>query len=62
MATQLVPLSQDMGKAIMVEFDWDGIAPSAPAFGATRESYMSWLVKLYAFKPMVMKGMLRGRA
>lgn len=54
------PFITRYNKAVMVEFDWDGIAPTAPAFGATRESYMSWLVKLYGFRPMVMKGMLKG--
>lgn len=54
------PFITKKGKAIMVEFDWEGIAPTAPAFGATRESYLSWLVKLYGFKPMVMKGMMKG--
>lgn len=54
------PFITKKGKAIMVEFDWEGIAPTAPKFGATRESYLSWLVKLYVFKPMIMKGMMRG--
>lgn len=48
------------GKAIMVEFNWNGTAPSMPCFGETRESYMNWLVKLYGFKPMVMSGMMKG--
>lgn len=54
------PFITKYGKAIMVEFDWDGTASSAPCFGATRESYLSWLTKLYGFRPMIMSGMLRG--
>jgi hypothetical protein len=46
----------------MVEFDWEGTAPTLECFGATRESYMSWLVKIYGFKPMVMNGMLKALA
>lgn len=55
------PFLSEYGKAIMVEFNWQGTASSAPCFGATRESYINWLIKLYGFKPMVMYGMLSGR-
>ena len=55
------PFLTRYGKAVMVEFNWKGTASSMPCFGATRESYMNWLIKLYAFKPMVMRGMLSGR-
>lgn len=55
------PFLSEYGKAIMVEFNWQGTASSMPCFGATRESYMNWLIKLYGFKPMVMYGMLAGR-
>ena len=54
------PFITKYGKAIMVEFDWDGTASSISCFGATRESYMSWLTKLYGFRPMIMNGMLKG--
>ena len=56
------PFITKYGKAIMVEFDWEGPAPTLECFGATRESYMSWLVKIYGFKPMVMNGMLKALA
>ena len=55
------PFLSEYGKAIMVEFNWQGTASSMPCFGATREIYMNWLIKLYGFKPMVMYGMLAGR-
>ncbi|RAX55325.1 hypothetical protein CCY99_01100 [Helicobacter sp. 16-1353] len=54
------PFVTKYGKAIMVEFNWEGTASSLPCFGEVRESYLSWLIKLYGFKPMVMNGMLKG--
>lgn len=56
------PFITQYGKAVMVEFNWSGTASSMPCFGATRESSINWLIKLYAFKPMVMRGMLKARA
>ena len=52
------PLLCEHGKAMMVEFNWAGVASSMPCFGATRASYLSWLTKLYAFRPMIMRGMI----
>ena len=46
----------------MVEFDYKGAAPSLPCFGATRESWLNWFVKIYLMKPMVMSGMIHARA
>ena len=56
------PLLTRYGKAVMVEFDYEGTAPSMPCFGATRESWLNWFVKVYLMKPMVMKGMVFARA
>ena len=52
------PLLTRYGKAVMVEFDYEGTAPSMPCFGATRESWLNWFVKVYLMKPLVMKGMV----
>ncbi|NLK66795.1 MAG: NAD(P)/FAD-dependent oxidoreductase [Campylobacteraceae bacterium] len=54
------PFLTRYGKAIMVEFNWEGTASSMEAFGKTRESYINWLAKVYGFKPMIMKGMMKG--
>lgn len=56
------PLLTRYGKAVMVEFDYNGAAPSLECFGATRESYLNWALKVYAMKAMVMKGMIYARA
>ena len=56
------PLLTRYGKAVMVEFDYKGAAPTLECFGATRESYLNWAVKIYAMKAMVMKGMIHARA
>lgn len=56
------PLLTRYGKAVMVEFDYEGTAPSMPCFGATRESWLNWFVKVYLMKPMVMKGMVFAKA
>ena len=56
------PLLTRYGKADMVEFDYKGAAPSLPCFGATRESWLNWFVKIYLMKPMVMSGMIHARA
>lgn len=56
------PLLTRYGKAVMVEFDYKGAAPSLPCFGATRESWLNWFVKIYLMKPMVMSGMVYARA
>ena len=56
------PLLTRYGKAVMVEFDYKGAAPSLPCFGATRESWLNWFVKIYLMKPMVMSGMIHARA
>ena len=56
------PLLTRYGKAVMVEFDYKGAAPSLPCFGATRESWLNWFVKIYLMKPMVMNGMIYARA
>ena len=56
------PLLTRYGKAAMVEFDYEGTAPSMPCFGATRESWLNWFVKVYLMKPMVMKGMVFAKA
>lgn len=56
------PLITRYGKAVMVEFDYNGAAPMLECFGATRESYLNWAVKIYAMKAMVMKGMIHARA
>lgn len=56
------PLLTRYGKAVMVEFDYEGTAPSMPCFGATRESWLNWFVKVYLMKPMVMSGMINARA
>lgn len=55
------PLLTRYGKAVMVEFDYEGTAPSMPCFGATRESWLNWFVKVYLMKPMVMSGMIHAR-
>ena len=56
------PLLTRYGKAVMVEFDYKGVAPTLECFGATRESYLNWALKVYAMKAMVMKGMIYARA
>lgn len=56
------PLLTRYGKAVMVEFDYEGTAPSMPCFGATRESWMNWFVKVYLMKPMVMQAMVKAKA
>ena len=56
------PLLTRYGKAVMVEFDYNGATPSLECFGATRESYLNWALKVYAMKAMVMKGMIYARA
>ena len=56
------PLLTRYGKAVMVEFDYNGAAPSLECFGATRESYLNWALKVYAMKAMVMQGMIYARA
>ena len=54
------PFLTKYGKAIMVEFDWNGTASSMSCFGEARESYLSWAMKLYGFKTMIVSGMLKG--
>ena len=56
------PLLTRYGKAVMVEFDYNGAVPSLECFGATRESYLNWALKVYAMNAMVMKGMIYSRA
>ena len=55
------PLLTQFGKAVLVEFDYDGAAPSVPFIGPTEQSWLNWLVKRYFLKSMILKGMLRGR-
>lgn len=56
------PLLTGYGKAVMVEFNYEGADPMLPCFGATRESWMNWFIKVYLMKPMVMQGMIYARA
>ena len=56
------PLLTRYGKAVMVEFDYEGAAPSMPCMGPTRESWINWFVKIYLMKTMVMQGMVFARA
>lgn len=56
------PLLTRYGKAVMVEFDYNGAAPSLECFGATRESYLNYFLKVYLMKTMVMQGMIYARA
>ncbi|TEY03952.1 NAD(P)/FAD-dependent oxidoreductase [Campylobacter sp. US33a] len=56
------PLLTRYGKAVMVEFDYEGTAPTLECMGATRESWMNWFVKVYLMKPMVMKAMINAKA
>lgn len=56
------PLLTRYGKAVMVEFNYEGVDPSMPCFGATRESWLNWFVKVYLMKAMVMKGMVFAKA
>lgn len=56
------PLLTRYGKAVMVEFDYKGAAPSLECFGATRESYLNYFLKVYLMKTMVMQGMIYARA
>lgn len=56
------PLLTKYGKVVMVEFDYNGHAPMMECFGATRESYINWFIKVKLMKPMVMKGIIYARA
>lgn len=56
------PLLTGYGKAVMVEFNYQGVAPSMPCMGATRESWLNWFLKVYLMKPMVMSAMIYAKA
>lgn len=56
------PLLTRYGKAVMVEFGYDGALPSFECLGATRESWVNWAIKVYAMKTMVMKAMIKAKA
>lgn len=55
------PLITRYGKAVMVEFNYEGASPSMPCFGETRESWLNWVLKAHLMKPMVMSGMINAR-
>lgn len=56
------PLLTRYGKAVMVEFNYKGAAPTLECMGSTRESWLNWAVKVYLMKPMVMQAMIHAKA
>ncbi len=64
------PLITEIGKVMLAEFNWTNpakknykgkVAASMP-LSPTEPSWLYWLLKVYALKPMTQYGMLRGRA
>ena len=58
----LYPLATDIGKVMLMEFDWDMKPTPTFPLNPTKERWIWWLLKVYAIKPIVMKGMLNGHA
>lgn len=56
------PLITDIGKVMLLEFDWT--AKPTPSFplDPTQERWIWWILKVYLLKPMTMYGMLSGKA
>jgi sulfide:quinone oxidoreductase len=55
------PIITDIGKVMLVEFDWTKKATPSFPLDPTQERYLWWLVKVYMLKPMIVHGMLRGK-
>ena len=56
------PLITSIGTVMLAEFDWTVKPTPLVPLDPTVERWMSWLMKVYALKPMTMYGMLSGRA
>ena len=56
------PLVTDIGKVMLVEFDWTKKPTPSFPLDPTQERYIWWLLKVYLLKPMTQYGMLSGKA
>lgn len=55
------PIVTEYGKVLMCEFDYDKKPlPTMPFVDASKEQWVSWLLKVYFLKPMYFYGMLKG--
>lgn len=55
------PIITEYGKVLMCEFDYDkNPLPTMPFVDASKEQWVSWLLKVYILKPMYFYGMLKG--
>jgi sulfide:quinone oxidoreductase len=56
------PLITSIGTVMLAEFNWTKKPTPSFPLDPTKERWIWWLLKVYALKPMTIKGMLSGRA
>jgi sulfide:quinone oxidoreductase len=56
------PLITDIGKVMLLEFDWTAKPTPSVPLDPTQERWIWWILKAYLLKPMTMYGMLSGKA
>lgn len=54
------PFNTEYGKAILAEFNYDGIAPSFPLFESAKPSRIWWELNLHIVKPVYWQLIMRG--
>lgn len=54
------PFNTEYGKAILAEYNYDGISPSLPLIGSAKPNWIWWEINLHVVKPIYWQLMMRG--